>query len=182
MHNEAALSACLGVERLGGRQLEGQQFVRHGVNEREAIVVEHQSGSGVRGGAILAVASHGATDLGQLGTDLILAAREEVDIEQRMVTVALHDGIAGDGQFRLLGDVVATNDANTVTAVLQQVVAEVGILLVLTAHILLGIVGAVVGSIVCFLIIRGIENLIYSGVNKASSAITRKLDEAHKNK
>lgn len=59
----------------------------------------------------------------------------------------------------------------------------IGILLwASTENEVLGIVGAVVGSIVCFLIIRGIENLIYSGVNKASSAITRKLDEAHKNK
>lgn len=45
-----------------------------------------------------------------------------------------------------------------------------------------GIIAAIAASVVCFLIIRGIENLLYKGTEKAAEAITRKLDERHMNK
>lgn len=45
-----------------------------------------------------------------------------------------------------------------------------------------GIAVAIVGSVVSFLVIRGIENALYKGAEKAGEAITRKLDEAHRRK
>ena len=51
-----------------------------------------------------------------------------------------------------------------------------------TSNGAVGIAVAIGGSIVCFLVIRAIENAIYKGADKASEAITRKLDEAHQNK
>lgn len=51
-----------------------------------------------------------------------------------------------------------------------------------TSNGAVGIAVAIGGSIVCFLIIKAIENAIYKGAEKAGEAITRKLDESHKNK
>lgn len=44
-----------------------------------------------------------------------------------------------------------------------------------------GIGVAIAASVVCFLIIKGIENAISAGVDRASDAITRKMDESHRN-
>ena len=46
-----------------------------------------------------------------------------------------------------------------------------------TENMMLGILAAIGASVVCFLLIRGLENLMYKGTEKAAEAITRKLDE-----
>lgn len=51
-----------------------------------------------------------------------------------------------------------------------------------TENEVIGVIAAIVGSVVCFLIIRGLENLVNKGINKAGETITKKLDEAHRNK
>lgn len=51
-----------------------------------------------------------------------------------------------------------------------------------SSNLVVGVIAAIVASVVCFLIIRGIENLLYKGAEKAGEAINRKLDEAHMNK
>ncbi|MCR4702964.1 MAG: hypothetical protein K5665_04775 [Saccharofermentans sp.] len=51
-----------------------------------------------------------------------------------------------------------------------------------TSNGAVGIAVAVAGSVICFIVIRAIENAIYKGAEKAGEAITRKLDESHKNK
>jgi len=51
-----------------------------------------------------------------------------------------------------------------------------------TSNGAVGIAAAVAGSVICFIVIRAIENAIYKGAEKAGEAINRKLDESHKNK
>lgn len=51
-----------------------------------------------------------------------------------------------------------------------------------TSNSAIGIGVAIGASILGFIIIRGIENAIYKGTEKAGEAIARKLDEAHRNK
>ena len=53
---------------------------------------------------------------------------------------------------------------------------------VATDNLVLGILAAIGVSVVCFLLIRGLENLMYKGTEKAAEAITRKLDERHAQK
>ena len=51
-----------------------------------------------------------------------------------------------------------------------------------TQNVAIGIVAAIAASVVGFLVIRGIENAIYKGAQKAGEAITRKMDESHMRK
>lgn len=46
----------------------------------------------------------------------------------------------------------------------------------------IGFFVAVIASVLCFLGIRGLENALSKGIDKAGEAISRKLDEAHANK
>ncbi len=49
-------------------------------------------------------------------------------------------------------------------------------------NIVVGIIVAIVASVLCFLAIRGLENLLNKGMDKAEQAIKNKIDEKNRAK
>ena len=107
----------------GGRHgsLEVHQFVCHGMHEREAVVVQHEPAYGIGVATILAVAGYGVPYVGKLYAYLVLAAGEYLQVEQRVMPVALHHTVACHGQASLVG--LAGDVYHHIIVVLHEVVA-----------------------------------------------------------
>lgn len=68
------------AESRGYGRLEVHEFACHGMYERQAVVVQHQSPDWVRVAAILSVTSYWMTYISELYTYLILATCKDLNI------------------------------------------------------------------------------------------------------